>query len=48
MTYKVVKGFQFVADKLFWVKNNVFIDVVTKQGDGDHGIFTDNIEVTTS
>lgn len=43
-----VKGFQFVADKLFWVKNNVFIDVVTKQGDGDHGIFTDNIEITTS
>ena len=43
-----VRGFQFVADKLFWVKNNVFIDVVTKQGDGDHGIFIDNIEVATN
>lgn len=43
-----VRGFQFIADKLFWVKNNVFIDVVTKQGDGDHGVFIDNIEITTS
>ncbi len=43
-----VKGFQFVADKLFWVKNNVFIDVATKQGENDYGIFTDNIEITTT